>query len=127
MEKQESGTLVQAKVDGHFLYVRDISQAMTMYSNLFGLPIKEENFLFGHLYFMDNGVILDSNEMEGRPIPNWLPVSLKLASTDIDKTKDYVQELGFTISYGIDRGPTVSWFLFKDPDGNTLMMCCDHK
>jgi predicted enzyme related to lactoylglutathione lyase len=127
MQKQASETLVQANINGHFLYVRDIRQAMNMYSSLFGLPIKEENFLFGHLYFMDNGVILDSDEMEGRPIPEWLPVSLKLASMDIDKTKAHLEELGFKISYGIDRGPNVSWLLFKDLDGNTLMMCQDHK
>jgi predicted enzyme related to lactoylglutathione lyase len=126
MQKQASETLVQANINGHFLYVRDIRQAMNMYSSLFGLPIKEENFLFGHLYFMDNGVILDSDQMEGRPIPEWLPVSLKLSSMDIDKTKAQLEELGFKISFGIDRGPNVSWLLFKDHDGNTLMMCQDH-
>jgi predicted enzyme related to lactoylglutathione lyase len=94
-----------------------------MYSKLFGYQVKEEEILFGHLYFFPNGVILDSDDMEGRPIPEWLPVSLKLGTTDIDKSRDYVQELGFKITYGIDRSPTVSWFLFKDPDGNTLMMC----
>ncbi|QGQ94678.1 hypothetical protein EHS13_07145 [Paenibacillus psychroresistens] len=127
MQKQGSESLVQAKINGHFLYVRDIRKAMNMYSSLFGLSIKEENFLFGHLYFMDNGVILDSDEMEGRPIPDWLPVSLKLESMDIDKSKAYLEEHGFKISFGIDRGPNVSWLLFKDPDGNTLMMCQDHK
>jgi predicted enzyme related to lactoylglutathione lyase len=127
MQKQDTETPVQANINGHFLYVRDIRQAMTMYSSLFGLPIKEENFLFGHLYFMDNGVILDSDEMEGRPIREWLPVSLKLGSLDIDKTKAHLEELGFIISYGIDHGTHVSWLLFKDPDGNTLMMCQDHK
>jgi len=124
--QKASETLVQAKICSHFLCVRDIRQAMNRYSSLFGFSIKEENFLFDHLYFMDNGVILDSVGMEGRPVPEWLPVSLKLASADIDKTKTQLEELGFTISYGIDRGPKVSWLLFKDPDGNTLMMCQDH-
>jgi predicted enzyme related to lactoylglutathione lyase len=126
MQGHAPKSLVNTNSISYFIYVRDLKQAITMYSQLFGLPIKEEEILFGHLYFMPNGVILDSHEMEGRPIPEWLPVSLKLATTNIDQTKDYVQELGFEISQEINRGPQVSWFLFKDPDGNTLMMCHDH-
>jgi predicted enzyme related to lactoylglutathione lyase len=122
MQKQAVESLVQAKVDV-FLCVRDIRQAMNMYSKLFNLPIKEESFYSGHLYCMDNGILLDSDEMEGRPIPDWLPVSLKLSSLDIDKAKEYVEEIGFKVPSPIERYPTVSWFLFKDPDGNTLMMC----
>lgn len=94
MQKQVSEVPAQAKICGHFLYVRDIKQAMNMYSSLFALPIKEENFLGGHLYFMDNGIILDSDEMEDRPIPEWLPVSLKLSSVDIDISKAFLEELG---------------------------------
>ncbi len=126
MQKETLKPLVQANPTGHFLYVRDIRRAMNMYSSLFDLPIQEENFLFGHLYFMSNGIILDADKMEGRPIPEWLPVSLKLKTTNIDKTHDLVKELGFSVTYGIDRGPSVSWFLFKDPDGNILMFCEDH-
>ncbi|MBD0384402.1 VOC family protein [Paenibacillus sedimenti] len=122
----KSESLVQEKVNGYFIYVRDLNKAIDMYSKLFGYDVKNEEILFGHLYFMPNGVILDSDEMEGRAIPEWLPVSLKLGTTDIDETRDFVQELGFTVTYGINRGPVVSWFLFKDQDGNTLMMCQDH-
>lgn len=121
-----SESLIQEKVNGHFIYVRDLQKAIVMYSQLFDYPVKEEEVLFGHLYFMPNGIILDSDEMEGRPIPEWLPVSLKLGSTDINRAKEHVQQLGFQITYDIDRGPQVSWFLFQDPDGNTLMMCQDH-
>jgi predicted enzyme related to lactoylglutathione lyase len=119
-------TPIQQQVNGYFIYVRDLSPAIVMYSKLFGYPVKEEEILFGHLYFLPNGVIIDSDEMKGRPIPDWLPISLKLGTKDIDLTSDYVQELGFEIINGINRGPNVSWFLFKDPDGNTLMMCQDH-
>lgn len=118
--------MVQEKVNGYFIYVRDLKKAIYMYSKLFGYPVKEEETLFGHLYFMPNGIILDSHGMENRPIPEWLPVSLKLGTKEIDKSMDLIQELGFEISYGVDRSPQVSWFLFKDPDGNTLMMCQDH-
>jgi predicted enzyme related to lactoylglutathione lyase len=103
-----SEKLIQEKVNGYFIYVRDLKNAIVMYSKLFGYPVKEEEVLFGHLYFMPNGIILDSDGMVGRPIPEWLPVSLKLGTTDIDKAKDNVQELGFKLSYGIDRGPKVS-------------------
>ncbi len=122
----KSESLVQEKVNGYFIYVRDLKKAMNTYSKLFGYEVKDEEILFGNLYFMPNSVILDSDEMEGRPIPEWLPVSLKLGTTDIDMTMDFVKELGFTVTYGINRGPFVSWFLFKDQDGNTLMMCQDH-
>jgi predicted enzyme related to lactoylglutathione lyase len=121
-----SEAIVHQKVNGYFIYVRDLKRAINMYSKLFDFPVKEEEILFGHLYFMPNDIILDSNGMENKPIPEWLPVSIKLGTKDIDKSKDFVQELGFEISYGIDRGSQVSWFLFKDPDGNTLMMCQDH-
>jgi predicted enzyme related to lactoylglutathione lyase len=117
---------INPQIEGHFLSVRDIKKAVHMYCKLFDYPIHEEEILFGHLYFMPNGIILDSDEMEGRPIPQWLPVSLKLGAKNIDSAFNYVQELGFEIAKEIDRGPTVSWFLFKDPDGNTLMMCEDH-
>ncbi len=121
-----SEAMVQEKVNGYFIYVRDLKKAVYMYSKLFNYPVKEEEILFGHLYFMPNGIILDSHGMENRPIPEWLPVSLKLGTKEIDKSMDFIQELGFEISYGVDRSPQVSWFLFKDPDGNTLMMCQDH-
>jgi predicted enzyme related to lactoylglutathione lyase len=121
-----SDQLVQQKVDGHFIYVRDIHKSIAMYSKLFGFPVQEDKILFGHLYFLPNGVILDANGMKDRPIPEWLPVSLKLSSGDIDLTKAFVEDIGFEMTHGIDRGPTVSWFLFKDPDGNTLMMCQDY-
>ncbi|TMV46840.1 hypothetical protein FE783_24690 [Paenibacillus mesophilus] len=122
----ESGAPIQAQVNGYFIYVRNLESAIVMYSKLFGYPVKEEEMLFGHLYFLPNGVILDSDEMKGRPIPDWLPVSLKLGSDNIDSARNYVQDLGFEIIKDINRGPKVSWFLFKDPDGNTLMMCQDH-
>lgn len=122
----ESETPIQAQVNGYFIYVRDLKRAVDMYCKLFGYPVKEDEILFGHLYFLPNGVIIDSDEMKDRPIPDWLPVSLKLGTNDIDLTRDYVQELGFEIINDINRGPKVSWFLFKDPDGNTLMMCQDH-
>ncbi|AJY76192.1 VOC family protein [Paenibacillus beijingensis] len=127
MMNEKEATLIKPELGGYFLYVRDLKKAIQMYCSLFEFPVKEEEVLFGHLYFMPNGIIIDSNDMEGRPIPEWLPVSLKLSTTDINTAFNYVQELGFNIVYGIDRSPIVSWFLFKDPDGNTLMMCEDHK
>jgi len=126
MNNRIQSTLISPKLDGHFLSVRDIKKAVHMYCKLFEFPIREEEILFGHLYFMPNRIILDSDDMEGRPIPQWIPVSLKLGTKDIDKAYNHVQELGFEIVKEIDRSPTVSWFLFKDPDGNVLMMCEDH-
>jgi predicted enzyme related to lactoylglutathione lyase len=126
MNNPNQATLIKPDLGGHFLYVRDIKKAVNMYCSLFEFPINEEEILFGHLYFMPNGIILDSDEMEVRPIPVWLPVSLKLGTTDIDRAYNRIQELGFEIAKEIDKGPTVSWFLFKDIDGNTLMMCEDY-
>lgn len=127
-DKQErsSESLVQPYSLGLFFYVRNIRQAISMYSQLFGYPVREDGLLFDHLYFLPNGIALDAHGMEDRPLPEWLPVSLKLATSDIDRTKEHVEQLGFAVTHEINHGPQVSWFLFKDPDGNTLMMCQDH-
>jgi len=118
--------LIQKKVSGYFIYVRDLKKAIEMYSKLFGYDVIEQNFVSDHSYFMDNGVVLESGGMEDRPALDWFPVSLKLSTTDIDQSKSFVEELGFKIMYEIDRSPKVSWFLFKDMDGNRFMMCQDH-
>lgn len=113
-------TPIQNRIGGVFLPVSNIEKARNWYARILGLPPDGE-ILFGHLFCpkMDGGsdLILDSKIFHG-PLDKG-PV-FQFVTSDIQAAYQYMKENGVELVGEIEHG---HWFLFKDPDGNLLMIC----
>ncbi|WP_409344063.1 VOC family protein [Paenibacillus sp. MBLB4367] len=114
---------VQSHIDAVFLWVRNLDEAVQLYSKFMGLEVREQD-RYGHLHMfnLDDGssLILDSNGMESVPVPEAGPVLFKVSTDDIEGARRHAQELGFQIVYDIVHYPKVSFFNIRDRDGNIL-------
>ncbi|KEO84236.1 VOC family protein [Tumebacillus flagellatus] len=118
-------TPIQARINNTFIPVRDIEKARAWYNTLFGLDGGE--IVAGHLYFPqmdgDAGFTLDTMPVwigqggEFRPLPY---PSVSFWADDIEAAYAFMQEHGIELVTGIENG---HWFVFKDLDGNHLMVC----
>lgn len=113
-------TPLKNRIGAVFLPVSDIEQARDWYSRILGLPSDGE-ILFGHLFCpkMDGGtdLVLDSKIFSG-PLDKG-PV-FQFVTSDIHAARQFMEENGVELVGEIQYG---HWFLFKDPDGNLLMIC----
>lgn len=91
------------------------------------IPIDPEQKFHDHLYVIplknDLDIILDSKSFGPRP-----PTPLFMFDTDnIDVVYHFLKNKGVEMVHQeIERFPSVSFFNFKDPDGNVLMVCQQH-
>ncbi|MFF2093154.1 GyrI-like domain-containing protein [Paenibacillus sp. NPDC058174] len=117
---------VENRVASVFVHVTDLRRSAEWYSTLLGLPLREER-LDGPVYWFElegTQILLDSN-VNNRRNPDWheeMKPRLMLATNDIDGAYRYAQELGepFTEPQHFDP---VAFFTFRDPEGNSLMVC----
>ncbi|KIL41074.1 hypothetical protein SD70_09760 [Gordoniibacillus kamchatkensis] len=121
---------IRPQIDSAILWVRDLDAAVQLYSRILGVEVREQD-RYGHLhmFFLENGtsLMLDSNHMAGVPVPERAAPQLKLDCAGIDETYRYIKDqLGLEIVYEIERYPNVSFFNFRDPDGNVITVSEDH-
>ncbi|BCB03680.1 VOC family protein [Bacillus sp. KH172YL63] len=115
---------IRNKISGVFIPVHDISMAKEWYSNMLGLPGGEEHF--DHLFVADmegTGMILDTMPMwrdENGRLPRLNFPAVQFATDDIHAAYQFMKEHGVELETEIVND---QFFVFKDPDGNMLMVC----
>lgn len=111
---------IQNQIGAVFLPVSDVERARDWYSRILGLPADQE-ILFGHLYCPrmegGTGLVLDSKIWKG---PLDQGPAFHFNTTDIHAAYQFMQENGVELVGQVEHD---HWFLFKDPDGNLLMIC----
>jgi catechol 2,3-dioxygenase-like lactoylglutathione lyase family enzyme len=117
---------IKNQVGGVFIPVRNIEKARDWYCKILGVP-SDGDILFGHLYLlpMDGlAVILDQmpmwggNELEGPP--TYKTPAFMFQTDDIHESYQFMQNNEVELVTEIQ---SEKWFVFKDPDGNLLMVC----
>lgn len=122
-----SSSPVRQRVASVFIPVKNIERSRAWYCRLLGFEESERDILFGHLCVlpMDGAdVVLDTmpkwgGSEPGGAAPIDTPV-LMLPTPDLEASLAFVDALGAERVTDIEDG---HWFVFKDPDGNKLMIC----
>ncbi|MCG7409946.1 VOC family protein [Paenibacillus sp. ACRRX] len=115
------------EISNVFIPVSNIEAARDWYCTLLGLSV-ECDIIGGHLCSLPmrdgTGIILDTMPMWGGKAPGGPPTyqtpAVMLKTDDIYASFAYMQERGIELVTEIENG---HWFVFKDPDGNLLMIC----
>jgi len=111
---------LQKQVGGNFIPVSDIYKARDWYCDLFEIPNDGEVY-FNHLYVLEMGdvhIILDSKIYAPENV--YRVPAIQFVTKDIQAAYTYMKSKNVEIITEIENG---HWFNFKDPDGNTLMIC----
>ncbi|QCJ45355.1 VOC family protein [Bacillus sp. S3] len=112
---------------GVFIPVSDIEKAKKWYSEILGLEGGE--IYFGHIYTapMDGtaGLILDTmpkwRDEKGNISPYQVP-SIQFVTDDIHVSFQFMKDNNVELLTEIEDD---FYFVFRDPDGNVLMICKD--
>lgn len=118
-----AGSPIQNFIGGVFVPVTDLQRSIRFYSLVLGVPINPK-IKHEHLYWftMASGpdLILDSNlrRPEGDPYPLFY-----LDTSNIHGAYQFLKEHGVETVQEIQEGGGISFFNFRDPDGNVLMVC----
>jgi len=119
-------TPIERYVQSIFIPVRDIQTSKSWYSRILGLPETWE-VVNGHLYMLPvegPNVILDQMPMWGGKTlegpPTYKTPALMLPTSNIKDAFQFMQKLDVDIVTEIEDN---KWFVFRDPDGNHLMIC----
>lgn len=118
---------IQRKVATVFIPVKDIERARAWYCRLLGFKERDCEIAYGHLCRMPMAgaeIVLDTMPMWGGQEPGGAPPIetpvVMLTTDDLQASLAYVDELGAERVTDIEND---RWFVFKDPDGNKLMIC----
>lgn len=122
---EATATPIKNRISGVFLPVRDIEKARAWYNRILGLSGGE--IQHGHLYcptMEGSGLIIDAGgprhlHAEG-DFPAYRTPAFMFSTDDIQAAYRFMEENGVELVTGIENG---HWFVFKDPDGNLLMVC----
>ncbi|MEX2461684.1 MAG: VOC family protein [Paenibacillaceae bacterium] len=117
---------IKNQVGGVFIPVRDIEKARDWYCKILGVS-SDGDILFGHLYLlpMDGpDVILDQMPMWGGKEPEGPPTyktpAFMFQTDDIYASYQFMKNNEVELVTEIQ---SEKWFVFRDPDGNLLMVC----
>lgn len=111
-----------------FLHVEDLRRSAEWYNKLLGLPMREDRFNGGPVYWYDlpdTHLILDNNA-GNEAKSDWseaMKPRLMFKTTDIDLAYAYVNELGKPLFSPERHGNAMAYFNFRDPEGNVQMAC----
>ncbi|MEF3306361.1 VOC family protein [Paenibacillus sp. GYB003] len=126
METASQRIPLQTGAASLFVHVTDLRRAAEWYSDLLGLPVKEERF-GGPVYWFDlpgTGLILDDNSSNRRN-PDWredMKPFVMFACDDIDEAYAYIGTKAETLGEP-ERYADVAHFCFRAPDGRVHMVC----
>ncbi|RKN71905.1 VOC family protein [Paenibacillus ginsengarvi] len=110
-----------------FVHVSDLRRSAEWYSDLLGLPVREERLGGGPVYWFDlpgTDLILDDNSAN-RQNPDWREDQkpfIMFACEHIDEAYDYVKSKADTLAEP-ECYPDVAHFSFRAPDGRVYMAC----
>jgi catechol 2,3-dioxygenase-like lactoylglutathione lyase family enzyme len=118
-------TPIKNRIGGVFIPVRDLERARAWYSKILGL--KGGELYFDHIYAapMEGtaGLVLDTMPKwrnEDGNITTYQVPAIQFLTNDIHASFQFMKENNVDLVTGIEDG---NYFVFKDPDGNLLMIC----
>ncbi|MBT2688974.1 VOC family protein [Bacillus sp. ISL-47] len=119
---------VKNQVGAIFIHVKDMNRAIDFYSQLLGHPKKEtahEGMIYDLPVSGGSGIILDANKgvvakQDAKPL-------FFFDTNDIYQSYDYVKSLNAEIFSEIEEHGDISFFNFRDSEGNLLMICEDKR
>ncbi|RBP07862.1 putative enzyme related to lactoylglutathione lyase [Rossellomorea aquimaris] len=115
---------IKNKVNLVFIPVSDIEKSKEWYSKILGIQKGEEHF--DHLFVADMdgaGMILDTMPMwkdENGKLPRLNFPAIQFATDDIHDSYQFMKDNGVELVTDVQND---QYFVFKDPDGNVLMVC----
>jgi predicted enzyme related to lactoylglutathione lyase len=119
---------ISNRIGAVFVHVTDMPKAIQWYSELLGLPIHADSHE-GTIYslHMDGGsdLLLDSNRRDDSSQNH--KTQLFFETKKIMDSYHFVKEKGIEVVTEIEEHDNISFFTFKDPDGNILMICEDKR
>jgi catechol 2,3-dioxygenase-like lactoylglutathione lyase family enzyme len=118
-------TPIKNRIGGVFIPVRDIEKAKKWYSKILGL--EDGEIYFGHIYTapMDGtaGLILDTMPKwrdDNGNISTYQVPSIQFVTDDIHASYQFLKENNVELLTEIEDD---FYFVFRDLDGNVLMIC----
>ncbi|GAA0493704.1 hypothetical protein GCM10008986_20220 [Salinibacillus aidingensis] len=117
---------IKNKVRAVFIPVSNVKKAKEWYSKMLG--IENGEVYFDHIFAaeMDGaGMILDTMPMwrkENEDLPTYNVPAVQFGTNDIKASFQFMKENGVELVTDIQHD---HFFVFKDPDGNMLMVCED--
>ncbi|WP_349409767.1 VOC family protein [Pseudalkalibacillus sp. SCS-8] len=114
------------RVGTPFVHVKDLQKSAAWYAELLGKesPKVDPDHPVHYYELEGGGGFLLDDDRNNAP---GTEASIMLHTEDIDAAYSFVKEKGGIIVREIERHPDVSFFNFKDPDGNVLMICEQHE
>ncbi len=116
------------RIGAVFLHVSDMDRAVKWYSELLGLP-EQPTSHEGTIYSVpvDGGsdLLLDSNMKDRTSHHN--KTQFFFETNNLNESYEYVKGKGIEIVTEIEVHDQISFFTFRDPDGNVLMICEDKR
>lgn len=111
-------------VESVFVHVSDLRRSAEWYSMVMGLPLLKERLNGGNVYWFKlqggTGIILDDN---GSNTPDTPRVRFMYKTSDVEESYRFLDNQGVRPLYPIERPhPGLAFFMFTDPDGNSLMV-----
>lgn len=117
---------IKNRIKAVFVNVTDMKRAVKWYSNLLGVEMNVSENPSVVSFPTEGGceLLLDSNRfLQGDDYKTLLMFD----TDDVDKAYRYLKENNIEIFTEIEKDEKVSFFTFKDLDGNVLMVCQEHK
>ncbi|MUK90620.1 hypothetical protein GMD78_19875 [Ornithinibacillus sp. L9] len=117
---------IRNKVGGVFMHVSNMEQSINWYHKLFGMSERSASTEKVHSITMDGGsdFVLDQNGFDSG-LPTEDRAILMFDSPDVRAAYRFVKDSGIEIVEDIMDFPGMSFFTFRDPDDNLLMVCGD--
>ncbi|HEU5138692.1 MAG TPA: VOC family protein [Bacillales bacterium] len=123
---REEKTPIHNRIKAIFINVTDMERAVKWYEGLFSVSMAQ-NHNAPVLNIPTEGgsdLLLDANRfLQGDDYKTLL----MLDTDDVDEAYRFLKSRDVEIFKEIERYDDVSFFTFKDPDGNVLMVCQEHK
>ena len=108
------------RIDTVFVPVRDLDAAVSWYTRALGLSLRWKQANYAALDAAQTALTLYQPEGELRPFTDHAPFNLY--ATDVQAAHRTLQAAGAQVE-PIQVEPGVSFFDFRDPDGNRLGIC----
>ncbi|WP_339302919.1 VOC family protein [Paenibacillus sp. FSL R5-0519] len=111
-----------------FLHVSDMERSIQWYNDLLGLPVHSSGHE-GTIYSLDmiggSALLLDSNMKNIENKNN--KTQFFFDTKNLVESYNFIKEKGIEIVTEIEVHEAISFFTFKDLDGNILMICEDKR
>ena len=122
-----SSSPLASKVNGVFIHVSNLEKSAEWYSILLGVPFNKDEFeppVYNIPVNSQTGLTLDDHSFDpGFSLSPSNHVLFNFHTDDIDEAYRFIKSTGAEITREIERIGYFSYFNFRDPDRNVLMIC----